>query len=52
VLGGVPAHFDLIAAQLERNEPAAYRRVIVNYILDEVGNAISRRGRCSPRTPR
>ncbi len=52
VLGGVPAHFDLIVAQLECNEPAAYRRVIVNYILDEVGKAISPAVECSPRTPR
>ena len=43
VLGGVPAHFDVIVTQLKRNEPAAYRRVIVNYILDEVGKAIDRR---------
>ena len=45
VLGGVPAHFDEIVTQLKRNEPAAYRRVIVNYVLDEVGKAISRRDR-------
>ena len=45
VLGGVPAHFDEIVTQLKRNEPAAYRRVIVNYILDEVGKAVSRRDR-------
>ena len=45
VLGGVPAHFDQIVTQLKRYEPAAYRRVIVDYILDEVGKAISRRGR-------
>jgi hypothetical protein len=43
VLGGVPAHFDEIVTQLKRNEPAAYRRVIVNYILDEVGKAVDRR---------
>ena len=45
VLGGVPAHFDQIVTQLKRNEPTAYRRVIVNYILDEVGKAVSRRDR-------
>ena len=43
VLGGVPAHFDQIVTQLKRNEPAAYCRVIVDYILDEVGKAIDRR---------
>jgi hypothetical protein len=43
VLGGVPAHFDEIVTQLKRNEPAVYRRVIVNYVLDEVGKAIDRR---------
>lgn len=45
VLGGVPAHFDELHLLMACNEPAAYRRVIVNYILDEVGKAISRRGR-------
>ena len=45
VLGGVPAHFDVLRLLMACNEPAAYRRVIVNYILDEVGRAISRRGR-------
>ena len=43
VLGGVPAHLDEIATLLKRNEPAAHRRVIVDYILDEVGKAIDRR---------
>ena len=45
VLGGVPAHFDVLRLLMACNEPAAYRRVIIDYILDEVGKAISRRGR-------
>ena len=45
VLGGVPAHYDQIITLLKSNEPAAYRQVIVDYILDEVGKAISRRDR-------
>ena len=45
VLGGVPAHFDEIVTQLKRNEPAAYRRVIVKYLRDEISKAISRRDR-------
>jgi hypothetical protein len=43
VLGGVPAHFDELCLLMACNEPAMYRRVIVNYILDEVGKAIDRR---------
>jgi hypothetical protein len=43
VLGGVPAHFDELRLLMACNEPAAHRRVIVNYILDEVGKAIDRR---------
>ena len=45
VLGGVPADYGQIVTQLKRNEPAESRRVIVDYILDEVGKAISRRDR-------
>jgi hypothetical protein len=45
VLGGVPAHFDEIVTQLKRNELAAYRRVIVKYLRDEISKAISRRDR-------
>ena len=45
VLGGVPAHFDEIVTHLKRNEPAAYRRVIVKYLRDEISKAISRRDR-------
>jgi hypothetical protein len=46
VLGGVPADYDeLLSSKKECNERSAYRRVIVDYILDEVGKAISRRDR-------
>ena len=43
VLGGVPTDYDELLLLMARNEPATYRRVIVDYILDEVGKAIDRR---------
>ena len=43
VLGGVPAHFDELRLLVACSEPTAHRRVIVNYMLDEVGKAIDRR---------
>jgi hypothetical protein len=45
VLGGVPAHFDELHLLMACNEPAAYRRVIVKYLRDEISKAISRRDR-------
>jgi hypothetical protein len=43
VLGGVPAHFDELRLLMACNEPAAYRRVIVKYLRDEISKAIDRR---------
>ena len=45
VLGGVPADYDEIVTQLKSNEPAAYRRIIIKYLRDEISKAISCRGR-------
>ena len=45
VLGGVPADYDALCLLMACNEPAAYRRVIVKYLRDEISKAISRRGR-------
>ena len=43
VLGGVPADYDEIVTQLKSNDPTSHRRIIIDYILDEVGKAIDRR---------
>jgi hypothetical protein len=45
VLGGVPADYDEIVTQLKSNEPAAYRRIIIKFLRDEISKAISCRGR-------
>jgi len=43
VLNGVPADYDELRDLMAINEPAAYRRVLVDYILDEVGKAMKSR---------